>query len=54
MRRDGALEAANYNEADVSDKPAAIQALQPLGNQTGWPMVGHWREMLGVDWAVGG
>jgi N-acetylglucosamine-6-sulfatase len=43
----------NYNEADVSDKPAAIQALAPLPYPDGWPMVRYCEELLGIDRAVG-
>lgn len=42
----------NYNEADVSDKPAVIRALPLQPYPDGWPMVRYCREMLGVDWAV--
>jgi arylsulfatase A-like enzyme len=43
----------NYNEADVSDKPSAIQNLPPQPYAEGWPMVTYCEEMLGVDRAVG-
>jgi arylsulfatase A-like enzyme len=43
----------NYNEADVSDKPPAIQALPVQPYPDGWPMVTYCEEMLGVDRAVG-
>ena len=43
----------NYNEADVSDKPAHIQALPLLPDAAGWPMVRNCEAMLGVDRAVG-
>ena len=42
----------NYNEQDVSDKPAQVQALPLLPYADGWPMVGYCEEMLGVDKAV--
>ena len=42
----------NYNEADVADKPAVIQALPLVLYPDGWPMVRYCRELLGVDWAV--
>ncbi len=38
-----------YNEADVSDKPAYIQALPLLPDPDGWPMDAYCREMFGVD-----
>ena len=41
-----------YNEADVSDKPAYMQALPLLPYPDGWPMDGYCREMFGVDRAV--
>ncbi|CAN5757925.1 hypothetical protein BH23CHL7_BH23CHL7_10040 [soil metagenome] len=40
----------NYNEADMSDKPAFQQTRPLLPYPNGWPMVGYCREMLGVDW----
>ena len=43
----------NYNEADVSDKPAVIQTLPVQPYADGWPMVTYCQEMLGVDRAVG-
>ena len=43
----------NFNEADVSDKPAEIQALPLLTQTGGWPMVRYCEEMLGIDKAVG-
>ena len=43
----------NYNEADVSDKPHAIQDLPLQPYPDGWPMVTYCEEMLGVDRAVG-
>jgi N-acetylglucosamine-6-sulfatase len=43
----------NYNEADVSDKPAEIQALPLLPDADGWPLVTYCEEMLGVDRAIG-
>lgn len=42
----------NYNEQDVSDKPAEVRALPLLPDADGWPMVGYCEEMLGVDKAV--
>ncbi|HVM29480.1 MAG TPA: sulfatase-like hydrolase/transferase [Candidatus Limnocylindrales bacterium] len=42
----------NYNEADMSDKPAFQQSRPLLGPKNGWPMVRYCEEMLGVDWAV--
>jgi N-acetylglucosamine-6-sulfatase len=42
----------NYNEADMSDKPAFQQTRALLPYPDGWPMVGYCEEMLGVDWAV--
>ncbi|MEP7158168.1 MAG: sulfatase-like hydrolase/transferase [Chloroflexota bacterium] len=42
----------NYNEADVSDKPAWVRNLPLLPDADGYPMKGYCREMLGVDWAV--
>lgn len=42
----------NYNEQDVLDKPAEVQALPLLPDADGWPMVGYCEEMLGVDKAV--
>ncbi len=44
---------ANYNEADVSDKPLEIQALPLLPDAAGWPMVRYCEELLGIDKAVG-
>jgi N-acetylglucosamine-6-sulfatase len=44
---------ANYNEADVSDKPPYVRDLPLLPYPNGWPMVGYCRELLGVDWLVG-
>ena len=41
-----------YNEADVSDKPAYIQAMPLLPNAAGFPMEVYCREMFGVDMAV--
>ena len=43
----------NYNEQDVSDKPAPIRALPLLRAGDGWPMQGLCREMLGIDQTVG-
>ena len=43
----------NYNEADLSDKPLAIQKLPLQPYPDGWPMVTYCEEMLGVDRAVG-
>jgi N-acetylglucosamine-6-sulfatase len=43
----------NYNEGDVSDKPAYVQSLPLLARTDGWPMVTMCEEMLGVDWLVG-
>ncbi|MEP7359967.1 MAG: sulfatase-like hydrolase/transferase [Chloroflexota bacterium] len=42
----------NYNEADVSDKPAYLRNLPLLPNASGWPMGGYCREMFGVDTVV--
>jgi arylsulfatase A-like enzyme len=42
----------NYNEADVSDKPAWVREHSLLAATAGWPMVRHCEEMLSVDWAV--
>ena len=42
-----------YNESDVSDKPAYIQALPLLPQVGGWPMVTYCREMLGIDHVIG-
>jgi arylsulfatase A-like enzyme len=42
----------NYNEADVSDKPAYVQKTPLLPFPDGWPMVSYCKEMLGVDWMV--
>jgi arylsulfatase A-like enzyme len=39
----------NYNEADVSDKPAFIEALPLLPYPDGWPMRTYCEELLGVD-----
>lgn len=41
-----------YNEADVSDKPAYIQATRTLPYPDGWPMQKYCLEMFGVDTAV--
>ena len=41
-----------YNEADVSDKPAYIQALPLQPYPDGWPMDGYCREMFGIDRVV--
>ncbi|MFV2062321.1 MAG: sulfatase-like hydrolase/transferase [Chloroflexota bacterium] len=38
----------NFNEADVSDKPAYIRERAPLRRKT-WPMRRYCEEMLGVD-----
>jgi arylsulfatase A-like enzyme len=38
-----------YNEADVSDKPAYIQARPLLANPNGWRLEGYCREMFGID-----
>jgi arylsulfatase A-like enzyme len=38
-----------YNEADVSDKPAYIQALPLQPYADGWPMAAFCRQMYGVD-----
>lgn len=38
-----------YNEADVSDKPAYIQALPLQKHPDGWPMDAFCRQMYGVD-----
>ncbi len=43
----------SFNEADISDKPVAMQALPLLPDADGWPMVTYCEEMLGVDRAVG-
>ncbi len=43
----------NFNEADVSDKPAEIQALPLLAEVGGWPMVRYCEEVLGIDKVVG-
>jgi len=43
---------ANYNEADVSDKPAYIRNLPLLAQVDGWPMQTYCEEMLGIDWLV--
>ena len=43
-----------YNEADVSDKPAYLQAMPLLTYPDGWPMDGYCREMFGIDSAVQG
>lgn len=42
-----------FNEADVSDKPPAVQELPLLPYGNGWPMVTYCEEMLGVDRYVG-
>ena len=42
----------NYNEAEVSDKPAFIQAEPLLPYPDGWPMRGYCEELLGVDLVV--
>jgi N-acetylglucosamine-6-sulfatase len=42
----------NYNEADMSDKPAFQQSRALLSHKNGWPMARYCEEMLGVDWAV--
>lgn len=42
----------NYNEADISDKPAFTRTLPLLQDRDGWPLVAHCRAMLGVDWLV--
>jgi N-acetylglucosamine-6-sulfatase len=42
----------NYNEADVSDKPAYVRNRPLLPYAAGWPMDGYCREMLGVDTVV--
>jgi len=42
----------NYNEADVSDKPAYVRSLPLVPYPEGWPMTTMCREMLGVDWMV--
>jgi N-acetylglucosamine-6-sulfatase len=42
----------NYNEADMSDKPAFQRTRPLLRHANGWPMVRYCEEMLGVDWAV--
>ncbi len=42
----------NYNEADVSDKPAYIQATPLLPDANGWPMAQYCREMFGFDQMV--
>lgn len=43
----------NYNEADISDKPAYVRAHAAFQPRDGYPMIGICREMLGVDWMVG-
>ena len=40
---------ANYNEADVSDKPAYIQARRPVPYVDGWPTVPFCESMLALD-----
>jgi N-acetylglucosamine-6-sulfatase len=42
----------NYNQADLSDKPAFVQKLPLLPYPDGWPMATYCQEMLGVDWMV--
>jgi arylsulfatase A-like enzyme len=42
----------NYNEADVSDKPAHVRARPRLPSAAGWSMTAYCEEMLGVDWLV--
>ncbi len=42
----------NFNEADMSDKPASMRKLPLLADTDGWPMEGYCREMLGIDWAA--
>ena len=39
----------NYNEADVSDKPAYVRAAPLLPNNNGWPMDQYCREMFAFD-----
>ena len=41
----------NYNEADVSDKPAYVQRLAPLARDA-WPMRENCEGMLGIDLAL--
>lgn len=43
---------ANYNEADVSDKPSYIRYRALLPHAAGWPMVQMCKEMRGIDWMV--
>jgi hypothetical protein len=40
----------NYNEADMSDKPAFQRSRPLLPHPAGWPMVRYCEEMLGVEW----
>jgi arylsulfatase A-like enzyme len=42
----------NYNEDDVSDKPAYVRQRAKLKQTSGWPMRTLCEEMLGVDWLV--
>jgi arylsulfatase A-like enzyme len=43
---------ANYDEADVSDKPAYIRELEPLGDE-GFDLTAHCESLLSVDDLVG-
>ncbi|HUP82691.1 MAG TPA: sulfatase-like hydrolase/transferase [Candidatus Limnocylindria bacterium] len=42
----------NYNEADVSDKPAYVRDTPLLPNAAGWSMTAYCREMFGFDQLV--
>jgi arylsulfatase A-like enzyme len=42
----------NYDEADVSDKPAYIQKLEPLGDD-GFDLTAHCESLLSVDEMIG-
>ncbi len=42
----------NYDEADVSDKPAHVQKLEPLGDK-GFDLTAHCESLLSVDEMIG-
>ena len=42
----------NYNEADVSDKPAYVRAAALLPDAAGWSMAAYCRQMFGFDQLV--
>ncbi len=48
----GSWNPPNFNEADVSDKPAYIRNRPLLTQVGGWPLKKYCREMLGIDDSV--